>query len=289
MNFQKDLREITENMLNRYGLKHTTFETTEQKVLRWLNTNYKLIDPIPRKLFFSEKILNTSLTTELKEGYEYIKNKLTNGMDVNCHLSKNIFSEDKPDYLFYDWGIHHFHLSRGKDSKNSYFSKRTDQLLFAYINDENAYLIDIRPHNEDYVFAQKELLHIIHKEWNELLDRFKIKGISVEQEFNSAEDIQKLRAGGVLIMHKVGNDIYIPMGGGVTTAATSIAVRTETDRLISMTRNAEKWLSENINDIELEIKRNNPTIQGLEFKLIFNEKGFSILENESKTYFKIQY
>ena len=282
MDFQKDLREIAENMLDYYGLKHTPPETTEDKLHRWLNTQFKLIEPLPRKLFFSKKIQNHSLPADLIDGYDLVKAKLTNGVDVNGHLSKSIFYNDKPDYLFYDWGIYHLHLSKEQDSKNRFFLKRTDELLFLYLNKANAYLIDIRPHNEDYVFAQKELLQIIHEEWIEVLEPFKLKGMMVAQEINNAEDIHKLRDAGVLVVHKVGNDSYMPMGGGLSTAATSINVTTESDRLTIMARNAEKWINENIIDVKRQINLVKPEIVDFDFKLLMNDKGFFIYEINSK-------
>lgn len=289
MNFQNDLREIAEGMLDNFGLQHSSADTTEDKLNRWLNTHFKLIYPTPRELVFSKKILQAPLQNEYQIGYESIKNKLLNGLPVNCHLSKSVFYEDKPDYLFFDWGIYHLHLSTEPDPKNNMFCARTNQLLFLYITKEKAYFIDIRPHDEDYVFAQKELLEIIYEEWQELLEPFRMKGFSIEQNITSAEDIHKLRAAGALIIHKVGNNIYMPMGGGASTAKNSLNITTETDRITIMARNAEKWIEENIIELENRVKSIKPIIDSLDFKLVLNEKGFFIVEQNSKTAYKLEY
>lgn len=289
MDLQNDLRIIVEKMLDNYGLEYSDEDTIKEKLDRWLNTHFKLITPHPRELVFSEKINSIEISSEFTAAYHSIQKKLKEGTPVNEYLSKTVYIEDEPDYLFFDWGIYHLHLSEEPDPRETRFCKRTSSLLFLYITIEKAYFIDIRSHNEEYVFAQKELLQIIHDEWPELLESFKAKGFTMNENITNAEDIHKLRKGGALLFQKVGDDIYMPMGGGASTARTSLNVTTTSDRITMMVRELEKWVTDNYDDIIKKINLANPDITELDFKLLFNEQGFFLLEQNSKVFYRVQY
>jgi len=287
MDFIKDLRKIAETILDHYGLICSATEDIEVILRRWVNMQLKLITPVPRKVFCSPKIQSISLQPNEKQSLDVIKTKLENGADVNGYMSKNIFQEDHTDYLFSDWGIYHFHLNIEQDPTNPYFIKRSDNLLFLMLRKESAYLIDVRVHDEDYVFAQKELLKIVHDTWPEIIELYRLKGIFIEKEYSN-EEVHELRKAGVMIIQKIGNDSYVPPGGGITTAATAVNVTTQTDWLLEITRNAENWAKNNTQTLLQEIQKLNPHQTTMDLHLDLNDNGYFVVDLISKIAWKIK-
>ncbi len=287
MNFMNDLRSFAENVLDHYGLDHTSSEKTTAVLRRWVNLQLRLIPVRPRKVSVSAKILAMTLDTRQKHAFDAISQKFENGDEVNSHLSKTIFQEDYTDYLFTDWAIHHLHLSTTPDPKNPRFVKRSDKLLFIMLNDSDAYFIDIRDHGEDYVFAQKELLQVVHDSWPQIIKRYRLNVISVEREFNDPEEIHKLRKAGVNIMYKVGDAVYMPIGGGVNTAATSANMVMQTDNLIHIARNSEDWAKTNQMNLLQEVRQMNPSQRTLDLHLVLDQKGYFVGDFISKKCWKI--
>lgn len=288
MDFTKDLRAIAEVLLDYYGLSHTAKEDATAVVRRWVNIQLKLIRPIPREVFLSPKIQPTTYDAPIQQVLQVIEKKFLDGVDVNSHLSKRIFKEDYTDYLLSDWEIYHLHLSLNKDTRDPYFAKRSDKLLFVMLNDSNVYFIDVRDHDEDYVFAQKELLQAVHDNWPEILAPYRLKGIFVEQDITDPEEIHKLRKVGVTIIHKVCDALYAPAGGGITTASTAIRATTESDKLFRMARSAEEWARTNGKTILKEIQAVYPKQDKLELHLDLNDKGFFVVDTISKVGWEIK-
>lgn len=289
MDFIKDLRTIAEVLLDHYGLDHLATEDAIDVIRRWVNVHLKLIKTLPRKVFVAPNVDPQALNVPIQQALRAIEMKFVNGADVNGHLSKSIFKEDYTDYLYYDWGIHHLHLSTTQDPTNPFFTQRSDKLLFVTLNDSSVYFIDVRDHDEDYVFAQKALLKVIHDNWPEVVAPYRLKGLDIEQDISNPEDIHKLRKAGVTIIYKVGDAIYAPAGGGITTAATSVKVTTESDKLVRMAREAQQWASENSADLLRDINSVYPKQDQLDLHLDLNDKGFFVVDMTSKVGWQVKF
>ena len=286
MDFQADMIQIAKNVLDYYEVGFDDLSEDRRIVERWANVLLKLIKPEARNVVKSKKV--TILSDPGKSIFiSLLEEKFRKGEDVNPHLSKTIFREDYPDYLFADWGIYHLHLSSVVEGK--YFMKRSDCLLFAMIHQREVYFIDARPHNEQWVFAQKGLLQIVHDEWPHILERFKLRGIvSLEHEIDDPDKITKMRKLGVNVLHRIGNDFYAPVGGGITTAGTPLRVGIEVDKLYRMVRNAMDYFQKNQIDIAAKIADAIGTSPPkLDFHLELTENGFFILERNSNCGFPI--
>jgi hypothetical protein len=71
--------------------------------------------------------------------------------------------------LLYDWGIHHIHFAPGG----------TKDLLFACISPDTAYFITIMDHEKEggsIIWANSDLIEIIHNNWPEILVPYRYKG-----------------------------------------------------------------------------------------------------------------
>ena len=251
MNFLQDLKQIAETFINILGISFDNSLSASEIIEIFVNIQLKLIQPFPRKVIRSTKIQSATLDAHTTDVLNEIENKSINGKNLNPHLSKTLLDGEFTDHLFADWNIYHFHLNTEIDG--NYFVKRSKDVLFVSIFQDVIYFIDIRPHGkngEKHVFAQKELLEIIYDEWPWILEPYRLKGITyIETVVDDPKDIEAMRKAGVNIIQKIRDGIFAPMGGGITTAKTSVNARIETDRLIRMVREAEKYIKEPIRTI----------------------------------------
>lgn len=184
------------------------------------------------------KIIPQEITLGLQEFIE----KAESGQILKPHLSTK---SDNPDYknlMFYDWGIFHFHLGTNPDPKHQEFLERTNDILFAIADSDTAtmYLIDIHPH--DGGFTNQDLLRILEKNWPKILDRYTINR-RVELPYNASfdSDIDSLRKAGINpILQTPGGRFLIPMGGGITSAGTSLNITREANCTKTQVRELEE-------------------------------------------------
>lgn len=135
----------------------------------------------------------------------------------------------QPDWLFTDWGIHHFHLGPDLEAKGKKVL-RSDRVLFAYLTNTDAYLIDVLPHKQSdgVVWADKGILQTLSEEWPDVMKRFELRGLMPPAQgdgFTSPE-IQSLRQAGVAPTVTINNKVYMGPGMGMATDRSStLAVR----------------------------------------------------------------
>lgn len=155
-------------------------------------------------------------------------------------------------------------------------------MLFLTLSGNTAYFIDVRPHgmSEGNVFEQNNLLQTIANEWPWVLEPYRIKGaVGVEYEVNDPQDIKELREAGISVIHKIGDAIYMPMGGGITTASTPIKATLESNRLYYLAKDAMKYVIDNRAEIDKlfsQVKGYNR--RNARFHLQLGQRGFQIGE-----------
>ena len=84
----------------------------------------------------------------------------------------------QPDWMFSDWGIHHFHLGPDLEGKGEKVL-RSARVLFAYLLEEDAYLLDVLPHSRTdggIAWADKGVLETLCHEWPSVMDRYELRG-----------------------------------------------------------------------------------------------------------------
>lgn len=215
-----------------------------------------------------------SCPQEHQSGYIALKNKFANGDDVAPYLSKKILSNNYEDPLLNDWGIHHFHL--GEYISNG-FADRTGPLLFALVRDADIYCIDIKAHG---AWSEQNLIRTLHEEWPETIEKYRIKGISGLTYQPTNNDVAQFRKAGVQTMVQLDEGVvYAPIGGGYSTAGTSIQAQMSADHYRHLVCNIEKYVKENA-DMFIEKLREH----GLRpkskphFQLLVDEEGFHTIE-----------
>lgn len=204
-----------------------------------------------------------SIPQNLKAGFEQLKSKIENGDDINPYLSKSVFKLQKDDLMFYDWGIHHFHL--GEYIESDGFIKRTGPLAFGIVKSDSIYFISIEAHGS---WSDKSLIEIVDRDWPELISSHRFNG-SIEPNFTD-EEHGILRKAHVNTAIQLSNGhSYIALGGGYTSAGTSMeAMRNVTmvnHRFIDLYKNLENatiQVSDDapVEEFEVRIKRVNDEI-----------------------------
>lgn len=175
----------------------------------------RLVETRSRKIYKADCFI---CPEDVKEGLAWLENKIEKGESVNAHLNKAT-KTNMLDGLLYDWGIQHLHLGDKLDAFG--FVERTGFVLFAIFLADDVYFIDVRNHNG---WSDKDLLEIVNKNWPNLISSYRIDGRSEIDP--SSSTITEFRKKGInhIIKLSDGNS-YIPFGGGVTAAATSINSR----------------------------------------------------------------
>ncbi|WP_445716578.1 hypothetical protein [Flavobacterium sp.] len=165
------------------------------------------IEAKPRNVLVSKEFI---CPPDLESGLELLKTKITNGEDIRPYQSRLLKKIGIQDGLLFDWDIHHLHL--GTTLEDDGFINRTGPLLYTRIDDENAYLINIENHG---AWTMQELLRIIHNNWPESIENFRIKdAVSLSTSF-SDDDLKGLRNANVNSLIEVEpGAIYMGPGWG---------------------------------------------------------------------------
>lgn len=214
-------------------------------------------------------------------GYAALKSKFLNGDPVTPHLSKTILSDTYEDYLLNDWGIHHFHL--GQNVSNG-FAERTGPLLFALVTDSAVYCIDIKAHG---AWSEQVLIRTLHDEWPEVIQNYRINGVLGLAYQPTNDDIANFRKAGVQTMVQIEEGVvYGPIGGGYTTAGTSMESRMLANRYNRLVIDLEKHVREHAEMYVTKIRESGVEPSGKPcFELLINEKGIYVVEMGSRVGF----
>lgn len=189
---------------------------------------------------------------ELETGYKQLKEELMNGLDLVPRLSKKMSEIDFSDGMLSDWGITHFHLGdKNKKISNNKAVERTGVIAYAYLTNDEAYIITIADHNK---WSDNKLLDSLLREHPYLGEQFRV-GCSLKEVADITPAIRdKLRREGVNAFSKAHNNVYLPLGGGVTCNGVMIGAALECNRLYKLMRELEVKINEKEREIYRSIK-----------------------------------
>ncbi len=182
------------------------------------NDERRRVPPLARRLHFSDEYANDRRKAQFEPKLTRLLGLLETGDDAvndpsNEFLSRTVehvfwnrrgeivrgkhgLPDVFQDYMLYDWGIHHFHVEEG----------RGKHLLFAMLRGDNAYILKIGTHGQE--FNDASILEVAEKHWPDLLPQ--LHGISVEKQF-SPEEIGNLRRGNLAYALNVGGKTVRPL------------------------------------------------------------------------------
>lgn len=268
-----ELDEILLKILNENG--YSTKELMN-KDLKFNNVLFHYLNLLKRQ-FKLESIDEVQVSKELKKKLKFnpeykkiinkIKKKMLDKKSIVFYTSTLTecvkYKKDKRyelDKLLYDWGIFHFHLS--ENCKNKKYCKRTDDLLFVFIQKNVAYFLDILPHGN---FENDKLLEVIYDNWKEKLAPHTVKGVISCDKV----DTKNVRRNNSLAFYQIKDMVIFPPGGGLNSYGSSIIMIDKMDQI-----------QEYLLYIENELIKNNI----FDFKLL-NKNNFLFLNmngNEQK-------
>ena len=154
--FECDIQNIAKSFIEYFDKRLN--KKINDYVLNWIEYVIRLIPPKKREVHFSKGFWERA-PKECWKQIRFLADRFKSGENVNPYLSKtvqNALQGKRTDMLWTDWEISHFHLSENIPN-GSYFSGRSDYLLFAIVGDYFVCFLDARPHPKGAEFANPEL------------------------------------------------------------------------------------------------------------------------------------
>lgn len=262
--------------LVRYWMKKQGIQSDKNDWELWyeyFNYQKKSITPKKRNVRMSKEFI---CPQKHKKGLELLIQKFEKGEDVSKHLSKMARNPSCPDQLLYDWGIYHFHLGENINSQTGYI-ERTGSLLFARIDEESVYLINIYEHGN---WSKQEMVTILYSNWPDSIEPYRISEAWSIEEFTDEEYAAARRAHEATLAKADKNAVYGFLGGGYTSSGHSLQV-------VSFCDNIYNWFKELETDIKRELPRvikyiekltGKPPSHNLHFMLWSERDGIHIVE-----------
>lgn len=196
--------------------------THQELLLKLLNIESKLIQKQKYEYRESDVVKNKvcGFSHKTRESYNEILNSLLVGNDINPFLSEDVFYGSKQDPLFLTWEIKHIHLNNNKT--NGYFNKRADDLLMIFVQESTIYLLDIVKHKKKNVFEDIEYLKIIKRNWEDLLEPYKIPDRCCEEIDNPTnKEMKTLRSSNINTPICLDEEVYFNFNNGLSGAGTN--------------------------------------------------------------------
>lgn len=290
--FASDIDRISNDFINLYGLKYEQeAPNLSNPLLRWLDFVLRYIPPTPRTIYKSNRfpVAPDQVTAD---ALAKIENAICHGIDINPYQSKGLIlhndtSGDKrqrrTDLLWAEWGIHHLHLSSTEIPSGTYFSQRSNWLLFCIAGDDFICFIDIKNHGEPDLFSNPSLIEAVAESWPEMMAHYKLNGILPSETTRSPSDIAALRKGGVSSFIHIGSHVYMGPGMGITTASTPTKISMSTIRISQYLEELSKIVADPESQFKMESYSSGTT--NPIYSLALTKNGLSIYEkNENKAF-----
>jgi hypothetical protein len=249
----------------------------------------KLIPVRPRKVYFSEEF---SCPDECKNALNNIVSAIESGKNLLPYMSKLTIRPSKNDGLLNDWNIHHFHLNDSFE-KNSIFVKRSDWLLLAFVRDDAVYCINVYPHKKPYLWSHIKMVRIVHKNWPELIEKNRIKEVSVLTEEIDDKKYDQIRRANTVTMLDLGeNQVYAMIGGGYSSDGSSTEAVTTSDYWYNYIRKIELYIRDDYQNFKKQMLPFDSfsVEKKLEIDLLtLTDEELILLEKQRKVIIKINY
>jgi hypothetical protein len=112
-----------------------------------------------------------------QEGWKVLQQKVITGEDLNAHLSTHHGSLLNFDGLLAEWGVHHFHLGTGLHPSNPRYVDRSGSLVFALLDDQAFYAINVYRHGD---WERSSILERLHANWPNKIRKYRLNHVAGE-------------------------------------------------------------------------------------------------------------
>ncbi|MBE6444041.1 MAG: hypothetical protein E7020_05175 [Alphaproteobacteria bacterium] len=211
-NFKQDCRDFLIELFNDF-IKTQNIEITKHSKEYLKDADYKDLlkcyiynmQRLPcgkKAVYYSKEILKSKLYKAFKKKIDNIQKCFEKGSSILPYLSTHSNHLTYNDYMLNDWGIIHLHI-HPLDKRTKY---NDNFLLFTYVWGNNVFFLDVRNHSN---FADKDLLDILDRNWQGLLDGCSLKGIPLSEEI-AKQDIISMRKSKIIYPIVVNNKSCTP-------------------------------------------------------------------------------
>lgn len=264
MNWQEEVTKLIVAHFKSVGIIYAPKNDIYHSMVDFMNLEMKLIDSKPRQVLKSDTLQTKKIPLKYSKALKYIECKINRGNNITYHMSKKVLDPMYNDLLMNNWVIQHFHLSDTKTKKGQKFYDRSEYLLFAMFNENQAFLIDIQKHNEKNVFARQKLLEIVDRNWPHILRTHNHPDAEFLNNQYSDADLDVIRKKGYCILTTLVNGkVIINPGIGITTSGHNLHV-------IKRANEAVRYLYDSLQEVE---KDKNAMKEAL-----INETGIKIVD-----------
>lgn len=281
MDFKNDIINYLKSEFEYLGVNYSQSKDINNDLLNLFTLQRKIIFPIPRKVEISKE-LKSKVNSSYKHSEEIIRLKrlLEIGQNVNNHQSKNLFNYKVHDRLVYDWKIYHLHLSLEK-KPSEYFTKRTKEVLFVYVSEDKALLIETYKHPPHDVFANKTLLEVLDRNWPDILLHATPDVIGLSHNPTQQERLKLRKHNLNEGMIEVNGKIVFAPGLGQTTSGHSVD---EVNKLLYFKRwlkRNEKIIENNQDAVDKIFMKQYSLTDRPNYQIVFTKEGPQIWDSNS--------
>lgn len=229
--FETDLKLQMHELFAEYGYRIPYRNDLREMVTEYLTIHKKFIHIRPRTVLINPELVDKLPTHPKQKEILIVQQMLEKGGNINVFQSKRLFQPRFHDHLLYEWNIAHFHLSLERETKHG-FVKQTDQLLFVYIDERTAVLLDTAKH-EKGIFASTKWQEILDHHFPQILQPFIDAIITKVYPEVDAVDRQTLwDKGYTLGMTEINGKVIHSPGIGRSTSGHSMVVMKTVNELI---------------------------------------------------------
>ncbi|WP_437741862.1 hypothetical protein WMF39_40725 [Sorangium sp. So ce1504] len=183
--------------------------------------------PMRSRIVKRSRELNArDLTTDQVTALQTIEAESLGGLNLNHRLTRKFWNADFDDLLLNDWSIQHLHLGPPGGGPKG-LSGGMKELLFVMVRPDELYFIDLLDHD---AFAEQQLVEIVHANWPELLNPYRIRATLHFGPQPTPEERKEARKAGLtmFLQMKDGTNYRAP-GGGQATSRDSIRAVEQAD------------------------------------------------------------
>lgn len=283
IDIEKDLNDIAKDYLKK---EHIQLKHEKEPYLDYLIYQLQVVENRPRVIKYSKSF---SCPSNYKSQLAFIENKIKKGESLKPFFTKRITNLNNCDYLLYDWGVYHLHLSNyiGRSG----IAMRSNYLLLAIIKPDTVYFLGVVAHNNVNLWEDKNILDIMKNNWPELINPYCIKNVVELAQNYSDEDIKKLRRNNINYIVNLTDAFAVGPGNGYALDGTPqkavIQKLSDFKLLYSMTKSIKFTIPNIINKNPAEFGVADSKIIMVKL-LIFNKKFKLLKINGTNIYILMQ-
>lgn len=245
--FEKDILNWSNRAISRLGYDPSGDCEVSSRLSQVFNILRNRIPPVARDV---EIAVGLSCPQSHLKGYKQVISEIKNGDNLMPRCSRQQLNKSGYiNLMLIDWGIHHLHLGTERITKGKTMGlfQGHKEILFVFFTNDTAYIIGVFDHSS---WTKQDVLQIVHDNWPHLLEPWKLKRvIEVDGEPTDA-DRKLLRDAFVNSPLKIGNNVYLGPGGGITSAGTGANEIQKVNEVLRAAGELRKWINSNATHIE---------------------------------------